>query len=394
MSFAPLSGYRVLDLTNVLSGPFCCHQLVHMGAEVIKVERPKSGDLARQLGADPALNAKKMGISFLAQNPGKKSFELDFKSDEDKILFKKLVKTADVVVENFRPGVMDRLGLGYDHLKALNPRLIYCAISGFGQDGRLKNNPAYDQIIQGYSGIMSITGQGEETYRVGYPVCDTIGGMTAAFAISSALAQRGTEREGCFIDVSMLEASIATMGWVVSNYLIAGKVPQALGNDNFTASPSGTFQTKDFPINIAANKQEQFEAICDQIGREDLKTDPRYAQRQDRLTHRATLQIELEAILKTQPADHWLECFTQAGVPCGPVHTVPQTLNHPQIKQRDLIQHFDHVNGLDHPIDVLKTGFKINGETPSVDSPPPVLGSHNAEILAELATIDLEDTPS
>ncbi|MFP5474206.1 MAG: CaiB/BaiF CoA transferase family protein, partial [Gammaproteobacteria bacterium] len=220
---ASLQGIRVLDLTNVLAGPFACHQLAHMGADVIKVESRQGGDLAQQLGADPELNRRHMGVSFLAQNAGKRSITVDLKKPEGKEVLRRLVRTADVLVENFRPGVMQRLGLGYDELLAENPRLVYCAISGFGQDGPLRDLPAYDQIIQGMSGTMSITGAPDNApYRVGYPMADTIGGMTAAFAIAAALADR-QRTGGTFIDVSMLEAVMATMGWVVSNHLIAGR---------------------------------------------------------------------------------------------------------------------------------------------------------------------------
>ena len=184
----PLAGVRVLDLTNVLAGPFCCHHLAHLGAEVIKVEATGRGDLARRLGADPDLNDKGMGVSFLAQNAGKKSVTVNLKHPKGKQLFLKLVKTADVLVENFRPGVMNRLGVGYDTLKEEKPQLIYCAISGFGQDGPWVHRPAYDQIIQGASGVMSITGDSESApLRVGYPVADTVGGITAAFAVAAAL---------------------------------------------------------------------------------------------------------------------------------------------------------------------------------------------------------------
>ena len=200
----PLEGIRVLDLTNVLAGPFCCHHLAHLGAEVIKVEAAGQGDLARQLGADPELNTAGMGVSFLAQNAGKKSVTVNLKHPRGKELFLKLVKTADVVVENFRPGVMNRLGVDYEKLKCENPQLIYCAISGFGQDGPWVHRPAYDQIIQGSSGVMSITGGTDSApLRVGYPVADTIGGLTAAFAVTAALNARP---RGSFIDVSMLES--------------------------------------------------------------------------------------------------------------------------------------------------------------------------------------------
>ena len=258
-----LNGIRVLDLTNVLAGPFCCHQLAHLGAEVIKVERPGSGDLARELGADPSLNAGKMGVSFLAQNAGKKSITLDLKSDRGKALLKRLVGDADVLVENFRPGVMDRLGVGWGVLKQTNPQLVYCAISGFGQDGPWKLRPAYDQIIQGASGVMSITGDGQSgPLRVGYPLADTIGGLTAALAIAAALNDR---EHGVFIDISMLEAVLATMGWAVSNWLIAGVAPTANGNENATSAPSGAFQAADGLINIAANKEEQWRVLFGEI---------------------------------------------------------------------------------------------------------------------------------
>ena len=380
----PLRNIRVLDLTNVLAGPFCCHQLAHMGAEVIKVETPGTGDLARQLGADAELNRKLMGVSFLAQNPGKRSITINLKHARGKEVFRKLVQSADVVVENFRPGVMTRLGLGYDELRQVNPRLIYCAISGFGQDGPLSDLPAYDQIIQGMAGVMSITGDAQTApYRVGYPVSDTIGGMTAAFSIAASLAD--TERtEGYFLDVSMLEATLATMGWVVSNHLVAGKDPAPMGNENMTASPSGTFRTGDGPLNIAANKQEQFEAVCRVVGRPDLATDPRFAERQARLTNRAALTAELETELARKSATDWWQLLNEAGVPAGPVLNVPDTLAHPQVRDRGMIGAFENVPGVGRDIRLLRTGFKVNGQAPSVATPPPQLGQHTDDILGEL----------
>ncbi|AVA34826.1 CoA:oxalate CoA-transferase [Cupriavidus metallidurans] len=380
----PLRNIRVLDLTNVLAGPFCCHQLAHMGAEVIKVETPGTGDLARQLGADAELNRKLMGVSFLAQNPGKRSITINLKHARGKEVFRKLVQSADVVVENFRPGVMTRLGLGYDELKLVNPRLIYCAISGFGQDGPLSDLPAYDQIIQGMAGVMSITGDPQTApYRVGYPVSDTIGGMTAAFSIAASLAD--TERtEGYFLDVSMLEATLVTMGWVVSNHLVAGKDPAPMGNENMTASPSGTFRTGDGPLNIAANKQEQFEAVCRVVGRPELATDPRFAERQSRLANRAALTAELEAELAKKSATDWWQLLNEAGVPAGPVLKVPDTLALPQVRDRGMIGAFENVPGVGRDIRLLRTGFKVNGQAPSVDTPPPQLGEHTDDILGEL----------
>ncbi len=383
----PLERYRVLDLTNVLAGPFCCHQLAHLGAEVIKVEVPRSGDLARQLGADADLNRRFMGVSFLAQNAGKQSITVDLKKAAGKALLKRLVASADVVVENFRPGVMDRLGLGYKTLAGVNPGLVYCAISGFGQDGPMRNLPAYDQIIQGLSGVMSITGDAKSApFRVGYPMADTIGGMTAAFAIAGALAARGKDPHapGCFIDVSMLEAVLATMGWVVSNYLIAGKEPEPFGNENFTASPSGTFRTRDGLLNIAANKQEQFESVCRVLGRPELAGDARFAERQARLENRFELRALLEEALAAAPAADWAERLNAAGVPAGCVLSVPQALGQPQVRDRGMIATFNDAPGTGRDIRVVRVGFKLDGAAPAVSAPPPQLGEHNRSVLAGL----------
>lgn len=378
----PLSGIRVLDLTNVLAGPFCCHQLAHMGADVIKVEAVGRGDLARNLGADPKLNAAGMGVSFLAQNAGKRSVTLNLKDDAGKDLLKRLVKTADVLVENFRPGVMNRLGVGHEMLKAVNPELVYCAISGFGQDGPWVERPAYDQIIQGLSGLMSITGDAESApLRVGYPIADTVGGMTAAFAIAAALS---TKPRGAFLDVSMLESVLATMGWAISNYLISGVEPEAHGNENVTSAPSGAFRTKDGLINIAANKDEQWDLLVRFLRREDLLVDPSYKTREDRKANRLVLKAELEKTLMTRSAGEWACALNRIGVPAGAVLTVPEVLNEPQIAEREFIAKFEHVPGVDQDIAVVRTGIKINGNAPAVDDPPPSLGEHNDEIWSEL----------
>ncbi len=380
----PLRGIRVLDLTNVLAGPFCCHQLAHLGADVIKVETPGTGDLARQLGADAGLNRGLMGVSFLAQNAGKRSITVNLKHARGKEVFLRLVARADVLVENFRPGVMDRLGLGFEVLRRHQPRLVYCAISGFGQQGPLRDYPAYDQIVQGMAGVMSITGAPDTApYRVGYPIADTIGGMTAALAVAATLAER--ERDGArFIDVSMLEATMATMGWAVSNYLVAGRSPSPMGNENVTASPSGTFRTGDGLLNIAANKQEQFEALCRVVGREDLSGHPDYAERQARLRHREALKAELELALAARSAQQWWPLLTRAGVPSGPVYSVEQALAHPQVAERGMVATFPDVPGVGRDVRVVRTGFKLDGATPSVDAPPPQLGQHNEELLREL----------
>ena len=379
MATRPLDGVKVLDLTNVLAGPYCCYQLALMGAEVTKIERPGSGDLARELGADPARNAAGMGISFLAQNAGKASMTLDLKDPRGKVLLRRLVRQADVLVENFRPGVMDRLGLGSDALRAENPRLVYCAISGFGQDGPRRDDPAYDQIVQGLSGVMSITG-GPETapYRVGYPIADTIGGMTAAFAIAAAL--NATPR-GAVLDISMTEALISTMGWVVSNHLIGGVDPAALGNENMTSAPSGSFATADGLINIAANRDSQWQKLAEELGRTDLLDHPDYATREDRKRNRHALRRELETVLTTRPAAEWERRLNALGVPSGRVMTVPQALDDPQIAGRGLIGTVEMPQG-----DIRLTGSPvvIDGERPMPDGPPPALGAHTQATCAKL----------
>ncbi len=378
----PLSGVRVLDLTNVLAGPFCCHQLAHLGAEVIKVEAVGRGDLARQLGADPDLNAANMGVSFLAQNAGKKSVTINLKSEAGNTLFRKLVATADVLVENFRPGVMTRLGVGFESLKDVNPKLIYCAISGFGQDGPWVHRPAYDQIIQGASGVMSITGDTDSApLRVGYPVADTVGGMTAAFAIAAALNQRP---RGTFLDVSMLESVLSTMGWAISNYLIAGVEPTANGNENPTSAPSGAFNTRDGVINIAANKDEQWMHLTEHLGLSALQARAEFSTREARKSNRAALKAELEAVLKTRPARDWAKELNRIGVPAGAVLSVPEILSMPQVAERGFLQHYQDVPGVDRDISVATTGFKLDGDAPTVADPPPQLGAHNCEIWSEL----------
>ncbi len=378
----PLAGVRVLDLTNVLAGPFACHQLAHLGADVIKVEAVGRGDLARNLGADPDLSARGMGISFLAQNAGKQSLTLNLKSGRGKEVLRRLVRRADVLVENFRPGVMERLGLGPDTLRADNPALIYCAISGFGQTGPWAGRPAYDQIIQGASGVMSVTGDADSApLRVGYPLADTVGGLTAAMVILGAL---NAKQRGCVIDVSMLDSVLVSMGWVVSNHLIGGVTPAPQGNENPTSAPSGAFQCADGLINIAANKDEQWQALARHLGCDDLMADPAFATREARKANRLRLKAELETVLTTRPARDWACEMNAIGVPSGAVMSVPEILAHPQVTGRDLLARFEDVPGVGRAIDVMRIGAMIDGRRPTVADPPPVLGLDTDDILDSL----------
>ncbi|MEM7295599.1 MAG: CaiB/BaiF CoA-transferase family protein [Pseudomonadota bacterium] len=378
----PLTGVRVVDLSTVLAGPFCTHQLCHLGAEVIKVETPGSGDLARQLGSDRALNEAGMGISFLAQNAGKRSITLNLKTDDGAAAFRKLVATADVVVENFRPGVMERLGLGYETLCEIKPELIYCAISGFGQEGSWIKRPAYDQIIQGLSGLMTMTGDAQSApLRVGFPMADTVGGLTAAFAVSSALNARP---RGSFIDVSMLASLMSMLGWAVSNFLISGNAPVPQGNFNPAASPSGVFEASDGPFNIAANSDAMWELLTEHLGLSELRNRPEYKTRDDRKANRRALKAELEVVLSTRPAQVWSEQLNALGVPSGPVLTLPGILSEPPVRERSFVTTYDAVPGVDAPVSVATTGVHMDGQGFSVDAPPAVLGQHTDEVLAEL----------
>ena len=384
-----LDGIKVLDLTNVLSGPFASLHLALLGAEVIKIENPKDGDLARKLGIVPEYNKRLMGTSFLAQNCNKKSVTLNTKSAEGKEIFKRLVVDTDVVIENFRPGVMSRLGLGYEVLRELNPKLVYCAISGFGQSGPDADKPAYDQIIQGLSGEMAINGDEQLTpLRAGFPVCDTVGGLNAAFAVMAALFHRQRTGEGQFIDVALLDSIMPLMGWVAANLLIGGHEPPVMGNDNFTAAPSGTFKTRDGHVNIAANKQEQWEAVCDVLELPALKTDPRFQERDTRKKNRKALTPLLEVRLTEKPTKFWVEALNARDVPSGEILSLKQALRQPQIAHRGALQKVNVPTVGD--IEVFGLTARFDRVASEVTTPPPTLGQHNAEILGRLGLTEAE----
>ena len=378
-----LEGIKVLDLTMVLSGPFATLHLALLGAEVIKIEPPDSGDLARKLGNVQKLNNEMMGTSFLAQNANKKSLTLNLKHPDAQQIFRKLAQTADVVVENFRPGVMDRFGLSYKSLSAVNPRLIYCAISGFGQTGPDAMKPAYDQIIQGLSGTMAINGDERlNPLRCGFPVSDTVGGLNAAFAILAALFHRERTDQGQFIDIALIDSIMPLMGWVAANLLIGNQQPSLLGNDNFTAAPSGTFVTRDGHINIAANKQEQWESLADALGLADLKADPRFQQRDARKKNRKALTPLIEARLKEHETAYWVEMLNGRSIPSGAILSLEQALNQEQIRHRETLKTI-HAEGIGD-LKLFNLTAKFDKTPASLESPPPRLSAHTSEILAGL----------
>jgi len=378
-----LEKVKVLDLTNVLSGPFATMHLALLGADVIKIENPDGGDLARKLGNVNDLNKQLMGTSFLAQNANKKSLTLNLKFEEGKEIFRKLLKTADVVVENFRPGVMDKLGFSYEKICKINPKIIYCAISGFGQTGPDAFKPAYDQIIQGLSGVMAVNGDERlNPLRAGFPVCDTVGGLNAAFAIMAALYHREHSGEGQFIDIAMLDSIMPLMGWVAANLLIGGQQPLLMGNDNFTAAPSGTFRTQDGYVNIAANQQKQWEDLVEALGVPELKTDPRFQERDTRKANRKQLTPLLEAKLVQQTTIYWVDVLNEKGIPTGDIYGLEKALLQPQSQHRQVIQTVKEAKIGD--IKLFNLTAKFSKTPAKIDAPPPRLSAHTGEILKDL----------
>ncbi|HNZ97727.1 MAG TPA: CaiB/BaiF CoA-transferase family protein, partial [Thermoanaerobaculia bacterium] len=318
------------------------------------------------------------------QNANKKSLTLNLKAPAGKELFRRLVAGADVVVENFRPDVMPRLGLGYEALAEINPRLVYCGISGFGKDGPDAAKPAYDQIIQGLSGEMDVNGDERlHPLRAGFPVCDTVGGLNAAFAIMAALFHRERTGRGQAIDVALLDSIMPLMGWVAANLLIGGKGPVPMGNDNFTAAPSGVFRTGDGFINIAANKQEQWEAVTEVLELPELKSDPRFQERDERKKNRKALTPLLEAKLTERPTAHWVEALNAKDVPSGAILSLAEALSQPQVEHRRTLTSV-RVDDEIGEVKLFNMTAKLSDSPGAITAPPPKLGQHTDEVLGGL----------
>lgn len=380
-----LDGVRVLDLSGVIAGSLCSYQLAMLGADIIKVENPQGGDLARRLGGDKTLNARLMGASFLSNNAGKRSITLDLKKPAAVQVLADLTRRCDVLLENFRPGTMDRLKFGYETARQIKPDLVWCSISGFGQSGPLRDRPAYDQIVQGYCGVMSLTGTAETApSRVGYQICDTITAITAAFAVAAALYRKQATGTGEYIDVAMLDASLASLSsWPLSNFLNAGLTPRPMGNDNAASAPSGAFRTRDGLINIVANDQRQFESLCEAIQAPEIRDDPRFVDRPARVVHREELRQALEAKLTQKTSAQWDCLLAQASVPAGPILSLPEIVSHPQTQARDIVKTFDD-KAIGRPFKVHRLGFHLGSGLPDTERPPPELSEHTEEILGWL----------
>jgi crotonobetainyl-CoA:carnitine CoA-transferase CaiB-like acyl-CoA transferase len=377
----PFTGVRILDFTRYLAGPYGTYQLALLGADVVKIESREGDDIRGQL-ADPVWAERKMAPSFLAVNGNKRSVTLDLRRPEAVAIVKRLVTGADVVWENFRPGVMDRLGLGYESLSALNPRLIYCAVSGFGQTGPERTTAAFDGKLQAMSGIMSITGEpAHGPTRAGFALCDTIGGMTAALAVASALYQRAHTGRGQLVDVAMLDAALAFIPGPVSEYTVAGIEQRQIGNGSVSRKPTASrFRARGGYLVLAVLTERQFAALMRALGRPDVLDDPRFKDWPARTENEPALREIIETALASDDPRTWEARLTAADVPCGSIWSIDQIVRHPQLAHRDVLQTIDSRYG---PMRLVGAGFRLAHGSPGLDREPPTLGEHTDQVLKE-----------
>jgi crotonobetainyl-CoA:carnitine CoA-transferase CaiB-like acyl-CoA transferase len=378
----PFAGVRILDFTRYVAGPFGSYQLALLGAEVIKIE-PRSGDEMRRTQLSKEWSERGLAPSFMALNANKRSLTLDLTKPKAAGIVQRLAERADVVWENFRPGVMDKFGLGYDALSQVNPRLIYCAVSGFGQTGPERQTAAFDGKMQAMSGIMSITGHEEMgPTRAGFALCDTIGGMTGAFAVASALFQRAQTGKGQFVDVAMLDAALSFLGPQVAEYTVTGHRHRQFGNLSSTRKPTGNrFAAGEGHLMLAVMTDAQFEKLMRALGRTDALEDARFRDWPARIENQAALREIIESVLAGADAKTWEARLTAADVPCASIWTIDEIVGHPQLAHRDVLQTVDSAYG---PLTLVGSGFRLaEGGTGSIDRAPPLLGEHTDEVLAE-----------
>jgi formyl-CoA transferase len=381
-----LDDVSVLDAGHVLAGPFCSYQLAMLGARVTRVENPRGNDFARRHGGPDALRAAGMGASFLAQNANKRSLAMDLKDPRARELFRRLAARADVVTENFRPGVMRRLGLDYESLSKDHPRLVYMSLTGFGQSGPLSMLPAYDHIVQGLSGMMSFTGTQESgPLRIGYPVVDYVAGLTAALAIVAALHQRERSGQGQHLDVAMLDSALLMMGPFVSQQLVAGAVERPPGNLAFSGSPfSGAFDTADGLLVVTANTFAQAQRLCALLDCAALTEDPRMRDWNAHPELVAELRPVLALAYVRRGALEWERRLGEISVPAAKVRDLGEALDHPQVRQRGFLEAAGQVPGQHAELQVPGPGFAAGATPRARNAPPPVLGAHSEQVLREL----------
>ncbi len=376
----PLSGIRVIDLGRHLAGPTAAMWLGDLGADVIKIENPGKGEDARSSGP-PFFHGE--SAFFLAANRNKRSLALDLKRPEGQEVFRTLAATADVVVENFRPGVMEALNIGYDTVAETNPGIIYCSISGYGKDGPYANRPGLDQIIQGVSGLMSITGfEGGEPTRVGIPIADLLTGLFGAYGVLAALQARERTGRGQRVETSLLESMVGTLAFQATRYLNGGDVPPPAGNHHPINAPYGVFRTRDGYVTIGGTGDKRWPLLCQTIDAPELLEDERFATNGGRHANRLELADLISEKLQTRTSAEWEEILNDAGVPCGPILGVDQALDHPQVRHREMVVEIEHPTaGLLH---LLGLPVKLSATPGGVRHAPPVLGQHSAEILEEI----------
>ncbi|MEW6366137.1 MAG: CaiB/BaiF CoA-transferase family protein [Acidobacteriota bacterium] len=384
---AALDGLVVLDLTRVLAGPYCTMTLGDFGARVIKIEQPGRGDDTRQWG--PPFSAAGESAYYLCANRNKQSVTLNLKSKMGLQILRELASRADVLVENFKVGTMEQLGVGYAALRELNPGLVYCSITGYGQTGPYRDRPGYDNVIQAQGGVMSITGPEDgEPYKVGVAIADITAGMVATISILAALQWRSRTGQGQYIDVALLDSQLAWLANVASAYLVSGKPPRRYGNAHATIVPYQLMPTADGWLMLAVGNDTQFAALCSLLGREEWITDERFATNPARVTHRKQLIQMLKEIFPTRTTREWVDLLLGTGIPCGPVNDIPAALSDPQAVARCMVQSVSHPTAGE--VRLVGPATKL-GTTPArIFSAPPVLGEHTDAVLKELLGFDEE----
>jgi succinate--hydroxymethylglutarate CoA-transferase len=383
----PLEDLRVLDISRALAGPYCSMMLGDLGAEVIKVELPDQGDESRSWGppfvGEPYGSYPGESAYFIAVNRNKRSITVNLKSSEGQEIIKSLAGVSDVIVENFRTGVLEKMGLGYDDLRVLNTRLIYCSISGYGRSGPYADRPGYDFIIQAEGGIMGITGPEDGSpFRVGISVTDITSGMFASAAILAALHWREISGEGQLIDISLLDTSVALLANVASNYLVGGVEPRRMGNAHFNIAPYEVFRARDRWFTLGAANTRQWEMLCEVIGAPHLKDDPRFVTNQDRVANRAVLVEILNETFSILDAKEWLEKLQKAGIPSGPINSIQDVFNHPQAPVRNFKLEIEHPTA--GRVGLPGFPYKMSQTPAELRRPPPRLGEHSEEVLMGL----------
>ena len=383
----PLDGIRVLDLTRVLAGPYCTMFLGDLGAEVVKVEQPGVGDDTRGWG--PPFTGGESAY-FLCVNRNKKSVTIDFKSKEGVALLRRLAERADVLIENFRPGTMERLGLGEKDLRAANPRLIYASLSGFGADGPMSDAPGYDLIVQAWGGLMSITGPADgEPSKVGVAIIDLVAGLMLGKSIAAALFAREKLGVGQKIDTSLLEAEVACLINVGSNYLVEGNIPRRWGNAHPSIVPYQSFKTADGYLVIGVASEGIWRRFCQAIGRAEWADDSRFEKNSNRVENRGVLIAAVSEIFLGRETDAWLKLLNEAEVPCAPVQTVDQVFKAPQVLHREMLVQVEHPTA--GTVRMAGIPVKFSATPASVRLPPPLLGQHTEEVLASWLAVDGEE---